>query len=178
MGSVLIVAWRSLARRGLTTIPRRPHRHRGTSGSVSSPPALTCCGERSRAYSSCSETTASSVRREGTLTAEQPSNPGPLTTAGALDDRPTGGGRIAHGGERGRGGWVARRAVGVIRHARFKLGCELPSTSGSLCPSTGCGAAWLARRSGGPKVGGSNPLSPTPENPCCGRDSRCFGSDL
>ena len=25
----------------------------------------------------------------------------------------------------------------------------------------GCGAAWLARRSGGPKVGGSNPLSPT-----------------
>ena len=27
--------------------------------------------------------------------------------------------------------------------------------------SAGCGAAWLARRSGGPKVGGSNPLSPT-----------------
>ena len=28
-------------------------------------------------------------------------------------------------------------------------------------PLAGCGAAWLARRSGGPKVGGSNPLSPT-----------------
>lgn len=42
-------------------------------------------------------------------------------------------------------------------------------------PHTGCGAAWLARRSGGPKVGGSNPLSPTPENPCFGGDSRRFG---
>jgi len=30
-----------------------------------------------------------------------------------------------------------------------------------LHPFTGCGAAWLARRSGGPKVAGSNPVSPT-----------------
>ena len=29
--------------------------------------------------------------------------------------------------------------------------------------STGCGAAWLARRSGGPKVPGSSPGSPTPK---------------
>src|SRR5205085_9146757 len=30
-----------------------------------------------------------------------------------------------------------------------------------LTPLTGCGAAWLARRSGGPKVPGSSPGSPT-----------------
>lgn len=33
----------------------------------------------------------------------------------------------------------------------------------SLRPVTGCGAVWLARRSGGPKVGSSNLPSPTPD---------------
>ncbi len=62
-------------------------------------------------------------------------------------------------------------------HTRMRIyRCGTPTPPHYAQPPTGCGAAWLARRSGGPKVPGSNPGSPTTMEAICRR--RFAGGDL
>jgi hypothetical protein len=68
---------------------------------------------------------------------------------------------------------VGREIARSDRYCRELIGGEFPVIQGRLGFSSVLSG--LRCRSGGPKVGGSNPLSPTPENPCFGGDSRRFG---
>jgi len=67
---------------------------------------------------------------------------------------------------------VGREIPRSDRYCRELIGGEFPVIQGRSGFSSVLSV--VRCRSGGPKVGGSNPLSPTPENPCFGRDSRLF----
>ena len=68
---------------------------------------------------------------------------------------------------------VGREIPRSDRYCRELIGGEFPVIQGRSGFSSVLSV--VRCRSGGPKVGGSNPLSPTPENPCFGGDSRRFG---
>ena len=68
---------------------------------------------------------------------------------------------------------VGREIPRSDRYCRELIGGEFPVIHGRSGFSSVLSV--VRCRSWGPKVGGSNPLSPTPENPCFGGDSRHFG---
>jgi hypothetical protein len=90
-----------------------------------------------------------SPRREGRPRRIRSTDPGPVHA------RPT---PLRPHGVRRAGGHARRR----VRSERREGSGRRSSSFG--CRSTGCGAAWLARLTGGQEVAGSNPASPTEPN--------------